>query len=70
MRTKIIALKLIFFICFFIQSQNSGIKGVVCDDNNNVLVGVNIIYQKKSGNLEKKGTTSDFNGNYLINYIS
>ncbi len=67
MRTKIIALKLVFFICFFIQSQNSGIKGVVFDDNNNVLVGVNIIYEKKSGNLEKKGTTSDFNGNYLIN---
>jgi len=67
MRTKIIALKLFFFICFFLQSQNSGINGVVFDDNDNVLVGVNIVYKKKSGNFEKKGTTSDFNGNYSIN---
>ena len=47
MRTKIIALKLFFFICFFLQSQNSGINGVVFDDNDNVLVGVNIVYKKK-----------------------
>ena len=67
MKTKTIALKLIFFICFFLESQNSGIKGIVFDDNNNVLVGVNITYEKNSGKLEKKGTTSDFNGNYTIN---
>ena len=56
--------KLIFilFIPVFCFSQNTIIKGVVLDDQNNPIIGANIIETENT----KNGTISDFDGNFKI----
>ena len=58
-------LKKLFFILFisvFCFSQNTIIKGVVLDDQNNPIIGANIIETDNA----KNGTISDFDGNFKI----
>ena len=56
--------KLIFilFLSFFCFSQNTTIKGVVLDAENNPIIGANILEIDNT----KNGTISDFDGNFEI----
>jgi TonB-linked SusC/RagA family outer membrane protein len=56
--------KLIFilFLSFFCFSQNTTIKGVVLDEENNPIIGANILEIENT----KNGTISDFDGNFEI----
>ena len=63
---KFTCLLIVFLSGFFgAYAQSSSISGLVSDENNMPLLGVNVIVKGES-----RGTTTDFDGNFTVEDIS
>ncbi|MDR5591197.1 TonB-dependent receptor [Christiangramia sp. SM2212] len=63
---KFTCLLIVFLSGFFgAYAQSFSVSGLVSDENNMPLLGVNVIVKGES-----RGTTTDFDGNYTVNDIS